>query len=318
MAWRFEPGEGLQQAFRRVSLEEIAKVRASLGGTDGDRGEAIHEARQAFKRLRALCRLARPALGANFAAENRRWRDAGQLLSDSRDMTVVLESFDSLAAECSTNRKMARLRARLAGSGARNGSDDFKEKLRQLFALLDNAETSAAELAWPSSEPVLLRGFKRTQKRLRRDWKAARKEPASERFHCWRKRTKDQSAQLRLFRRILPPACHHRIDVEKETAELLGQDHDLWVLSERLRSALIPGDLADARDLLLAKIEKQRAELQREAFHKGKSFSSQKAKALAQSVGKAWEKALARVEKKRQRRAKGANETLGAAISPPR
>ena len=67
MAWRFEPGEGLRKAFRRVSAEEIAKVRAGLSGPEADRDKAIHEARQAFKRLRALVRLAKPPLGSDFA-----------------------------------------------------------------------------------------------------------------------------------------------------------------------------------------------------------------------------------------------------------
>ena len=94
MTWRFEPGEGLQNAFRRVAAEEIARVRSSLGAPDADRNAVIHEARQGFKRLRGLTRLAKPQLGADFDAENRRWRDAGRLLSGSRDITVLLETFD--------------------------------------------------------------------------------------------------------------------------------------------------------------------------------------------------------------------------------
>ena len=54
MAWRFEPGEGVRSAFRRVSAEEIAKVRSGLTGPEDNRDKAIHEARQGFKRLRAL------------------------------------------------------------------------------------------------------------------------------------------------------------------------------------------------------------------------------------------------------------------------
>ena len=56
MAWRFEPGEDLKKAFRRVAEEEIASVRAGLAG-EADRASAIHEARQGFKRLRALAGL---------------------------------------------------------------------------------------------------------------------------------------------------------------------------------------------------------------------------------------------------------------------
>ena len=136
MAWRFEPGEGLRKAFRRVSAEEIAKVRAGLRGPEADRDKAIHEARQAFKRLRALVRLAKPPLGSDFAAENRRWRDAGRLLSGSRDTTVLLQSFDKLHRRLGGKvpaQAVKRLRSRIAKTEAGNGADDIEAKLHQVL-----------------------------------------------------------------------------------------------------------------------------------------------------------------------------------------
>src|SRR5262245_12654105 len=209
MAWRFEPGEGLRKAFRRVSEEEIAKVRTGLAGPAAERDKAIHEARQAFKRLRALVRLAKPPLGSDFAAENRRWRDAGRLLSGSRDTTVLLQSFVKLLSDCAGKLRapsVKGLRARIAKTKVGNGSDDIEEKLRQVLPLLDEAEASVADLDWPNSRGALLHGFHRAQKRLRRDWKKACKEPLPDALHSWRKRVKDQAAQLRLFRRVVPPA----------------------------------------------------------------------------------------------------------------
>lgn len=320
MAWRFEPGEGLRKAFRRVSAEEIAKVRAGLRGPEAERDKAIYEARQSFKRLRALVRLAKPPLGSDFAAENRRWRDAGRLLSGSRDTTVLLQSFDKLLGDRAERFKaqaVKRLRSRITKTKAGNGADDIEEKLHQVLLLLDEAEASVADLDWPNSRDALLHGFHRAQKRLRRDWKKACKDPLPEALHSWRKRVKDQAAQLRLFRRVVPPAFRARIADEKETAELLGNEHDLWLLSERLRADPMPSDLAGIRDLLLDEIEKRRAALRQEAFKKGDDFSSQKAKAFADAIGAAWDKASKRKARKsgKGRRAKDADP---ATISPPR
>jgi CHAD domain-containing protein len=318
MAWRFEPGEGLRKAFRRVSAEEIAKVRAGLAGPEASRDKAIHEARQAFKRLRALVRLAKPPLGSDFAGENRRWRDAGRLLSGSRDITVLLQCFDTLVSESGAlpARTVKRLRSRIAATGAKNGANDIEEKLRKVLVLLDDAEASVAELDWPNSKRALLHGFRRGQKRLRRDWEEACKDARPDALHSWRKRVKDQSAQLRLFRRAVPPAFRARIVDEKETAELLGNEHDLWLLCERLRADPMPSDLAGIRDLLLGEIESRRNALRGQAFKKGEDFSSQKAKAFADVIGSAWDKAIERGTKKRRkrRRANGA----AAATSPPR
>jgi CHAD domain-containing protein len=316
MAWRFEPGEGLRKAFHRVSAEEIARVRAGLTGPEAERDKAIHEARQAFKRLRALVRLAKPPLGADFAGENRRWRDAGRLLSGSRDTTVMLQAFDRLAADRAAEFPAAtvkRLRSKIATRG-KNGAANIEENLRQVLLLLDDAEISVAELDWPNSKRALLHGFHRGQKRLRRDWMEARSDPRPDALHSWRKRVKDQSAQLRLFRRVVPTAFRKRIGEEKETAELLGNDHDLWVLAERLRGLSLPSGLIGIRDLLLDEIEVRRSALQQEAFRRGEDFSAEKAKAFVAAIGSAWEKASARKARKHAR----ANGSRSAATSPQR
>jgi CHAD domain-containing protein len=320
MAWRFEPGEGLRSAFRRVSAEEIAKVRAGLGGPEDNRDKAIHEARQAFKRLRALVRLAKPPLGADFAAENMRWRDAGRLLSGSRDTTVLLQCFDRLVAECGEACPPAiakRLRSRLAGRNGNGAAEDIEAKLREVLRLLDEAETSVAELEWPNSKRALLHGFHRGQKRLRRDWKAACEDAEPDALHSWRKRVKDQAAQLRLFRRVVPAAFRARIGDEKETAELLGNEHDLWLLSKKLSAGKLPNDVADIRDKLLAMIEAQRGALRREAFRKGEDFSSQKAGAFARAIGEGWERAAKRKARKQIKRKQVTGEEA-AATSPRR
>lgn len=320
MAWRFEPGEGLRKAFRRVLAEEIAKVRAGLSGPEADRDKAIHEARQAFKRLRALVRLAKEPLGSGFAAENRRWRDAGRLLSGSRDTTVLLQSFDKLVADRKNELPagaVKRLRRRIAANGAKNGGHDIAEKLREVLTLLDEAELSVADLAWPNSKRALLDGFRRGQKRLRRDWKAACGDARPEALHRWRKRVKDQTAQLRLFRRVVPPAFRDRIDDQKGTAELLGDEHDFWLLCGRLRADPMPSDLAGVRDSLLEEIEKRRGALTNEAFRKGEDFSSGKARDFAAVIGAAWDKASKRKGRK-PGKSRHPNGTGAAATSPPR
>ena len=321
MVWRFEPGEGLRKAFRRVCAEEIAKVRVGLSGPEDSRDKAIHEARQAFKRLRALVRLAKPPLGSDFAAENKRWRDAGRLLAGSRDTTVLLQCFDRLVEEsgdaCSA-RAAKRLRSRIAKNGANGAGDDLDANLREVLALLDEAETSVAELDWPNSKRALLHGFHRGQKRLRRDWRAACDGAEAEALHSWRKRVKDQAAQLRLFRRIVPAGFRARIGAEKETAELLGNEHDLWLLCEKLRGTTLPSDLSEVRDKLLKKIENHRDALRKEAFKKGEEFSSQKAGAFADAIGAAWEKAAKRKTRKPSEKKRRQNGIQAEATSPQR
>lgn len=306
MAWRFEPGEDLQSAFRRVSAEEIAKVRSGLTASEVNRDRSIHEARQGFKRLRALVRLAEPPLAADFADENRRWRDAGRLLSGSRDTTVLLQCFDRLVADGGAHAEgdgIGCLRQQIAANGTGDGAAHVEENVRQVLAILDAAESSIAGLNWPEGKGALLRGFHRGQKRLRKDWKAAREDVEPDALHSWRKRIKDQAAQLRLFRGLMPAGLRTRRNDEKETAELLGDEHDLWLLAERLQSASIPAELAGLRDRLSEEIGRRRSDLQRQAFRKGGEFSAEKPRAFARAIGAAWDKAARRQTNGRRKRA---------------
>jgi hypothetical protein len=82
--YRLQPGEGTSEGVRRIAR---------------DIGKAVHEARKAFKRLRALLRLARDELGDEvYQRENTVFRDAGRELSGVRDAAVLVETFDDVVA----------------------------------------------------------------------------------------------------------------------------------------------------------------------------------------------------------------------------
>jgi CHAD domain-containing protein len=301
MAWRFDPGEELCDAFRRVAGEEIAKVRAGLADDSRDRAKAIHDARQGFKRLRALLRLAQPSLGPAFDGENRLWRDAGRQLAGSRDQTVLLESFDKIVAACGAGLPPAdvkRLRSHLAGDGGDPGRSDVEASVCGVLIMLEEAEGRIAALEWPADVKALAKGLKRSQARLRTSWKAARKTEEARAFHDWRKRVKDQSAQLRLLRRIVPPTFRSRHGDEKKTAELLGEEHDYWMLAERLSKEGFPAQALTTRDVLLRAVGERREALRAAALKLGKAFSSQQAKTFARELTAAWQKAGARRHRK--------------------
>jgi len=318
MGWRFEPGEGLREAFSRVAREEIARVRGCLSAKGPDLETAVHEARQGFKRLRALVRLAKPQLGEDFAVENRRWRDASRLLSGSRDTTVLLQTFDKIIAKCNgalAPGQSRRLRATIKSRADRNGAADVDPHVQEVLALLDEADEAIVRLNWPDSPASLLKGLQKSQGRLRKAWKKARKTGEADALHSWRKSVKDQAAQLRLLRGVAPGKIRARRNEEKAAGELLGNEHDLWLLSEHLRSAPSYFKLAATRDLLLSEIGREREGLREEAFRKGKGFSSDGAKSFAGTIASAWKKASSR--KPKPPRGKGRNGAApGGSTSP--
>ena len=167
MAWRFEPGEGLRQGLSpRFGWRRSPRCERALAGPTAIVTRPFTRRGRRSSGCARSCRLAKPPLGADFAAENRRWRDAGRLLSGSRDTTVLLQSFDKLAAECAaTFRQDGQAPASAdCGSMAKNGARRLSRKsCGRCFALLDDAEASVAELDWPNSKPALLRGFQRAR-----------------------------------------------------------------------------------------------------------------------------------------------------------
>ncbi len=303
MTWRFAPDERLADAFRRVAEEEIAKIRSELDDEAGDHARAVHAARQGFKRLRALARLAKPALGPAFPLENRRWRDAGRLLSGSRDRTVLLQCFDRLIGDYGEelpDDQMKCLRREIIGNGTAHGAQRNAEDVQGALHLIEGAEEEVAALNWPSGASALFRGLRSSQAKLRETWKGARAHEAADALHEWRKRVKDQSAQLRLLRVVVPPKYRARRNTAKAVAELLGQEHDLWLLAEWLQSGAVPAGGAALRDRLLPEIASRRSALRRRAFKKGEGFSSERAGDFATAITEAWEKAQKAKARKRR------------------
>jgi CHAD domain-containing protein len=293
MAWRFEPGEELAAAFRRVAIEELGRVRADLNSGQDDRDAAVHGARQGFKRLRALLRLARPALGSSYADENRRWRDAGRDLAGFRDGAVVRQTFDSAAAGAGP--KLAGMEADSLRASVMAGEEapdikDVEKALRATRAGLLSARRRMDEVIWPQTVEDLRIGLKTSQVRLRKSWRAARADPTAEAMHGWRKRVKDQSAQLRLLRGVAPEEMRKRRETLKKIAELLGEEHDLCSLVERLTDGEPPADAEKGQAVLLRAIAKRRKLLRRKAFKAANGVCDEKPGAFASALVDAWER----------------------------
>jgi CHAD domain-containing protein len=289
VGWQFRKGEALDASFRRVAGEEIARIRVALTSQDIDRAQAIHQARRSFKRLRALLRLAKPGLGASFAREDRRWRDAGRLLASSRDATVLLQTFDQVVEGCGDGvdpAMMATWRSRLAAMSKPQKEGEVRKKMRRVVAGLDEAEERLSGLSWPQTKPELRQGLKECQARLKRCWKDARSEPKPTRLHAWRKRIKDYTAQVSLVRAALPHELKGFRAASRDVGDILGEEHDLSLLKEKLLSA--DGNGADglhqARERLIEAIDAKRRELCKLAFDKGENLSSHRPKAFADEI----------------------------------
>jgi CHAD domain-containing protein len=285
MSYRIDLSEPLPGELRRVITEQLERAARRLRDPDYDRGEAVHDARKAVKKARALLRLARPALPGDDVRElNARLRDAAGLLSGARDADVMCATFDALSERYAGRLPEARFaRARQAlvlPTGVEGVADPAAEAAGRLEALVARVD----ELPWDRADrDALVGGIVRAHSRGRSALHAARDEPTVEGLHDWRKRVKDLWYHERLLEELWPEVLPAQAKEAKRLSELLGDDHDLAVLGEALAAV--------GEDDVLDLVAERRAELQQEAFGLGARVYADRPKAVRQRLEQWWDAA---------------------------
>lgn len=249
-AIRLQRHEPLAKGVRRIARGQIdAACRALENGEDV--GDAVHEARKALKKLRALLQLVEMEFGrARLKREKARFRDTARLLAPVRDAQVQVKTLHALL------------------HGGKFASEEFSQVHRDLQAVADREIHQAgpamrraveilnqareavrrwplADLEWKPIQREIRRSYRKGRKALR----SYRRKPTPETFHTWRKHLKETWYHLRIVRDFLP-ATAKQIDALEELGELAGNAHDLTILRETLaahkpgvQTALLLGEI---------------------------------------------------------------------------
>ena len=282
--YRLGEDEPVPDGIRRIAHGQLDLVASELDRSEnGGRDDAVHESRKAFKRLRALVRLARDQLGPEVRRrENAAFRDAGRKLSGARDARVLVETLDDLV-ERNRDRlapeAFRRLRAALVEDRATGESTE--DVLAAAHAA--QARVQAWPLAGDGSTQMLEPGFERIYRRGRRAYRTVKGDPTSEHLHELRKRTKDLWHAAQVLRPAAPKRLRKLGRAAHELADVLGDDHDLATLLEASRehaATLAPPE----QELLAELVERRRAKLQRKALKRARKLYSPKPRKLARVV----------------------------------
>jgi CHAD domain-containing protein len=283
--YRLEPGETPKEGIGRVARSQLDLTIGLLEDPTNGHGsaEAVHEARKALKRLRALLRVSRGVLGDDrYRHENLVLRNAGRELSDARDAQVLLDTLDDLSQRFADELPAgawSRLRQELAAaadeSPSLNGSDSVPGSL---------SDARVRVATWPLPEDggpeSLASGFARVYRRGRRALRAAEAEPSTENLHELRKRAKD----LWHAGQLLGPTCPKRMKKLSKKAhrlsDRLGNDHDLSVLLERAEERRELLELSEL-ELLRALADRRREALRKDALERAARLYRRKPSKLA-------------------------------------
>ncbi len=293
---------------RRIALGQLDLAIELLGGESSSvpPAEAVHETRKALKRVRALMRLLEGELGVKRARRERAvLRDAAARLAGARDAEVMVSTLDALIArhprKLGRRRGVVELREALErerdDARVRTLGEDVATReqvaaeLARVRARVQRwqlpAGRSAAELTRPGLEHIYRAG--RAGRRRVGKRNAGRKA-----LHKWRKHVKD----LRYGAEVLDlrePAkggskpsvkrrskrAHRRIAKVARRAdrlsETLGEEHDLMLLAERVRThGSLKRRRKRTRRRLLRAISRRRAKLRERALRDGERLYARK------------------------------------------
>jgi hypothetical protein len=287
MAFRFKLGEPFEEGIRRITVDQITRAQAQLEDR-GDHAVAVHETRKGLKRLRALLRLIRPAIGEDaFRRENAQLRDIGLSLSGARDRHVLLETANKLEGAAGMGRKglMGGLRDSIA---AANG-EGLPLSMKQAQGRLAEANDRLAELHIEGSGfDIVDAGLERSYGKARRAFAEAYDEPTDEAFHEWRKGAQAHWRQMTLLARAWPEYLGARASEARTLSQLLGDDHDLAMLVAFVHSEAAAGISGEHAALIEKAARQRQAELREAARPRGDRLFAEPPKRLRRSIGAYW------------------------------
>jgi CHAD domain-containing protein len=301
------PGEQPAHGLRRMILSQLDLAIDLLGADNGamPTADAVHETRKALKRLRTLVSLLETELGEQVATrEQLLLREAGRRLAGARDAEVMVGTLEALqrahTRKLARRRGVARLRQHLLAEREQATARLLGDHLARAQVLADLRAARERMYAWAPSEraglapvePALQRLYRQGRRRYARA-RRRRKDRAVE-MHQWRKRVKDlRYATEALTRR--DPDVHARVNVTAIKAlargrkrsgkgahsdlipelawradalgELLGEEHDLFLLGQRVREG--GGWGRGTQRALLKLIERRRKRLTKRVLRDG-------------------------------------------------
>jgi len=294
-SYRLKRKESPTKGIRRIALARAEKAVEELGEAGEGEGSAdsVHAVRKDLKKLRGVVRLVRTEIGDDlYRAANRRYRDAGRLLSESRDAEVKVATLGDLRERCGEELPAELVAAWLAALererdevAAPGPGDDGRSPGAEARATIEGGQEEIAGWplrhdSWRLVEPGLLRSYRRGRRAMKR----ARTEPVADNVHEWRKRAKDLWYQLRILRDAWRPVLGETADQAHELADLLGDHHDLAVLADDLRDRGLAGD----RDGVKEAIAQRQEQLLEAAFAIGERLFAEKPKAFGKRLEAYW------------------------------
>jgi CHAD domain-containing protein len=308
MSFCIQRDESVSHAVRRLGCERVEEALHCLANCRD--AEAIHCVRKELKKARALLELVRGEIpGKARRRATLRLRDAAKLLAPMRDAFVLTKALEGLTEHYprSLTPAVARpfrvplqkaLLAEIKRYGTRQTASKVRVRLHQTATEFESLVLRRK--GWKALGP----GMQVSYRKARRAFRAARKQPLPENRHHWRTRTKRLWYQMRLLEPVASESIKAMTKDLEALSELLGEDHDLYLLNQTVAQDQGAKRPRKGREILLELIGRRQRKLQTKAWLIGARCYGEKPTAFWSRLGRSWR--IRRHSKKSARSSAGA------------
>lgn len=278
MKYELRPDQSLGENLRRIFRQQINGALALAQGEKEPGDTLVHDVRKHLKKARSVLQLVRKEIGnGGFRGQDRRLRDVGRLMTESRDAEVRLQTMRQLEEVTHHHYRSYQKIEKLLAAELENFLAAFGGWEKKAIPLLERADQLGKK--WPRldyREQELRRAVRRTYKSGRRALAKVQKELSSANIHELRKQVKLLGYQVRILRPWNEVVIGELLRELTELGHLLGRVHDLTLLADRLRLERGERHWGKQDDELLAVIEKTKAELQRDGVEIAERFFAER------------------------------------------
>ena len=292
MTYRLDPAAKMSEGLRRVAFAEIDLAHTALGSPP-ERHSGVHSARKCLKRLRSLLLLARPGIPEPvFLNLYDKLAAIARGLAAARDAQALTDAVDKLARETESG----------PGDGPIQSLRGWLQKRRH--AAERNLEASAASEAmrgllelrprfaglavYPDDFHPLAEGLKRCYREARQAFRHSLASDSTEDVHQWRKGVQHHWRQMQLLAACWPSELTARVDASRTLSQLLGDDHDIALLTQLVSTPTMTFGKPEEIAAFLKRCRKRHKALRKEARAKAEILFVEKPGPFANRIAAYW------------------------------
>lgn len=290
MAYRLRVDEPVGRGLKRIVDEQLSDAVQALSGSTPS-STAVHDARKAIKKVRAVLRLARPVLGGTFDDYRSVLRPIARYLSGRRDADVLVETVDHLLTRHAGALAHVDRRAICELVTAASPQTRFRRRWQVVQATADLAALHRDPPRWRFDGRgfgAIRPGLEDTLADARRAMHVVAASRRSDDGHEWRKLVKAHWYHVRVLGKLEPDIIEPYVKQLEELETRLGDDHNLVVLCQRLRQQYAaPSSRAGVADVVRV-AELEEARLRGEALAIGAAVFHERAGSTVRRLKVLW------------------------------